>query len=492
MELRNCLSLTACLIVASTAWADQGRISGMGDPVGLIKDDTDYLVHPSLLSPSRVNYFLNYSASYDKTKDWNINAHGEGTALAHQIDLGGQGEWSFSNHGGSHTHKVQLGVEVPTLGGSWAAILEYTTNQGKYDNGQAMQGVAYAWTMDDEERNWNARFLYATKVDTYQLGLEFQLGHKNDKNDQFDTNAQHADPNFAWGGNNFDQFMYMIPCNSRYYEANTKLSFSGGEENRTWAITFKAGLPFAADNQYASGFMGRALPVMKGDVQGFNAGADLWLRVAAGPQLSIPFTLSGETRRLQRTGADAASGNNYKETTGNDHLGLGFGLDYAASPSSRIATGLYFDHSHYRQDFYSNTTYLFFAGVYDYSQFPDLRENRVTLKTSLEQTLSPATTLRAGLNLFYGRVNMTYTDYVQYAATTVDMPSQGSDKGLSLSVGATLKTAALRVEPFIAYTNTRSANNGDWTTTIRSTVHPRTGEFLKTDQIWTAGMTFRY
>src|SRR4030042_5383626 len=109
---------------ASYAW--QGRMSGMGKPLGLIEDESDFLIHPAqIASGEGIKYYLDYGFTY--------------TGLIHmdsKIDVGIPGIFSLpildNNLTSGHTteHNTLVGASFPFAKGRMGVFFGYDKQNG--------------------------------------------------------------------------------------------------------------------------------------------------------------------------------------------------------------------------------------------------------------------------------------------------------------------------------------------------------------------------
>jgi hypothetical protein len=196
---------------------------------------------------------------------------------------------------------------------------------------------------------------------------------------------------------------------------------------------------------------------MKGDVQGWRIGEDLWLRYPLAHNLSLPFLLKVDyevkTWDGDGSGFGTLAGNSYGYEHERRDLAIivGGGLDKAFGKDTRIAGGIYYNYLRNRDDFFVHEDTG--AGGWwnqDYT-FPDWAEHQVLLQLAGEKTLSSAVALRAGLSFFYGWVNFKgisiYTVDTGYWRTVAGS-GRGTHWGVEASLGGTLRFTSITLEPF--------------------------------------------
>ena len=65
------------LTVAGSSSAWQGRMEGMGNPYGLIQDESDFLVHPALITMGKgLKVYSHYDFTYTDVLDWEYDIKG--------------------------------------------------------------------------------------------------------------------------------------------------------------------------------------------------------------------------------------------------------------------------------------------------------------------------------------------------------------------------------------------------------------------------------
>jgi hypothetical protein len=58
------------LFLSTICHGFQGRMAGMGDPYGLVEDESDFLIHPSKVAKGEgIRYYGSYRFNYRDVKD---------------------------------------------------------------------------------------------------------------------------------------------------------------------------------------------------------------------------------------------------------------------------------------------------------------------------------------------------------------------------------------------------------------------------------------
>jgi len=77
--------------LASTSYAWQGRMGGMGDPYGLLSDESDFLIHPAkIVGGEEVKFYSHYRFTYTDVAEWEFFDVFDipGNELRHNVLLG--------------------------------------------------------------------------------------------------------------------------------------------------------------------------------------------------------------------------------------------------------------------------------------------------------------------------------------------------------------------------------------------------------------------
>ncbi len=291
----------------------------------------------------------------------------------------------------------------------------------------------------------------------------------------------------------------MIPYDSRLWETQAKLSASGKKGSQLYALTLYGGAPFSPKNLYDSGQTEATSIALKGDVKGWNAGADMWLRMPLSGDTTLPLVLSVSYRDVKRDG-DMLGIIDYSHETKDLVVDTGGGIDYTTSSGARTAAGLYYDYLRLEQDF-TFTAIRDPTSLDDYDGYPKHVEHRFTCNTAAEKDYSPSIAIHAGLNLFNGWVERDYsylmsnTDGFLYP---IDISGDGYTWGADVSAGATVKFKQVGIEPFARCGYQKMKLDGDGSSTVRGSFSDPsldyssgTGSYEKTDWFVGAGLSLR-
>lgn len=495
--------LVCCSFVQPVA-AWEGRMSGMGNPAGLVQDESDFLTHPAAIADGKgVNYFGDVRFTYTDISKFNYSErslfNADYTTSGHNWQYGGM-----------------LGTAFQVGAGRMGIFFQYSGNDGKL-NGDYLSTFegAYSYNLKDNFDSYALKVLYGIPVskDT-KLGAELQFAYKTDKRQSFLSSPNGAftlvnnGPYagfFLIGLPGANPFYFGIPVDSQYYEAALKASVDTMIGPAKASITVRGSVPFGSENTYdlvrgpAAGAGGLH---MTGDVSGYSLGGDVWVRYPVSSSLTLPFLVSLDYKELKREGDGQEFGawgapawfSAYEYTTKNFDFTAGGGVDYAISKDSRVAGGLYYSYLKGKTDFAFRErngggpfTY------YNQSAFPDSRENRITLKLAGETAVLPCVTLNGGLNFFYGWLKQDNTAQALNAfpfPLNSSVTAKGDHWGLAASLGAVIKSGGTSIEPFITTGLDRYSIDGNGTSFLFGTV--TAAEYKK--NVWNmgAGVSVRF
>jgi hypothetical protein len=444
------------LSLAGVSYGWQGRMAGMGDPYGLIADESDYLIHPAKIAKGEgIKFYGDYRLTYTGVTKWDYTLDSYDAA----------GVWNrtywddFS--GDEQKHNALLGASFPLGPGRMGFFFNYDGMRGDYDGYHTSTGGGYEKLgMKSALDAFAFKLLYGLPIGGFKLGGEVHIAYRQDKKE---TNEY--TPAAAWL-NEYWQFLniYMYPYKSKYWEALFKGSLDGKVGPLDLEFTLRGGIDFSGTNKWYFEYQS---PVgipdsgfnMKGGVQGWRIGGDLWLRYPLAKDLSLPFLVRADYQDKTRDGdgpgwgGSAGTNYDYKHKERNLVITVGGGVDKAFSKDTRVAAGIYYNYLQRKENFSLNAI---FPRGWDMSDdtYPDSVEHQILLRLAGERTISPAVALRAGLSFFYGWVNP------KEKHTTIDDTgniyiSEGSGNGsphwgIGASVGGTVKVKPLTLEPFVS------------------------------------------
>ena len=484
------LAMLLSLLVISLsgiAQASQGRMGGMSDPYGLISDESDFLIHPAKIAKGEgLRFYGDYRFTYTGVLNWDneldvFSPLGALTAI-----------WPKETSGDELRHNILVGGSFPLGPGRMGLFFTYAGMRGDYD------GNLNEWYPPFTQPSWfdtcdlhgdlddfAFRLLYGLPVGSFKLGGEVQVAYRQEENRSVFNFEMAPGVYFQWTNdfgfgpfgsgieNISNSFPFMMPYDSRYWEALLKGSLEGKVGALDLEFTLRGGFLFAGDNQYEYEWQAPiGTPVerfdLNGDVSGWRIGGDLWLCYPLAEDLSLPFLVRVDYQEKTRDGDGPGllglTGSNYSYKSQEQSLGItvGGGLEKELSKAAKIAAGIYYNYLRGNNDF-RLMRYVFVPGVgnvvnnYDYSDYPSSTEHQIMLRLAGELELSPIVTLRMGLAPFYGWVREYYKFSFFITPTgigdTDDVPTDGYHWGIGASLGATMKFKPITLEPFI---------NGGW------------------------------
>jgi hypothetical protein len=438
--------LVLALAGVSQAW--QGRMGGMGDPYGLISDESDYLIHPAKIAKGEgIRFYGDYRFLYTGVTDWDV-------------DLDGAEASDFS--GNELRHNALLGAAFPLGPGRLGLFFTYEGRRGDFDFNDGLEVIKLTDNLD----NFALRLLYGLPVGSFKLGAEVGFAYRQDKKELFDYATDMSD-----GFVNLhmsEAFMYnlfippFIPYDSAYWEIPLRLGVEGKVGPLDLEFTLRGGVIVSGDNTLREEIQAPVGNVtggidMNGDVGGWRIGGDLWLRYPLTDSLTLPLLVRADYWEKTRDGDGSpfsapANFFDYKNKETSLDLAIGGGLDKELAKGTRIAGGIYYNYLRGTDDI---STMVFTSGVFimgfDFSDFPTLTEHRATVRLAGEHEFSPMVALRMGLEGFYGWAaqDLTFSVLTPAGTGTFDISSHGSHWGVGASVGGSIRFKPITLEPFV-------------------------------------------
>ncbi|OGP85710.1 MAG: hypothetical protein A2Z08_09945 [Deltaproteobacteria bacterium RBG_16_54_11] len=435
----------------------QGRMGGMGDPFGLVVDESDYLIHPAKIANGEgVRFYGDYRFTYTGVIKWDdrFSVFGLSGVLINSglIDVSGQ----------ELGHDALVGAAFPLWLGRMGLFFTYDGMRGDYDG---MSGTRTSLAMENNLDNFAVRVLYGLPVGGgFKLGAETQLAYRHELQEMNVFSASQVVLNSLG-------VPYPFPNNSSYLEALFKGSMEGKIGSLDVEFTLRGGFYLPGSNSSEWDFQVQSPPgnpvaawKPNGEVHGWQVGSDLWLRYPLAPDLTLPFLVRADY--LQRTRNGFGSGFDGPFSTNTDFRGevrdltitVGGGVDKEFGKATRIAAGIYYNYLQRKEDF-TYTVSSVGPGLFlmEDLTYPDSMEHQLLLRLAGEHTLSPAVTLRVGLKLFYGWVipeakfasAASIAPLLSIFDVSSEGPGHGYDWGIGVSLGGTVKVKPLTLEPFI-------------------------------------------
>ena len=479
---------------SSLAW--QGRMAGMGDPYGLTNDDSDFLIHPSLITRGKgFDFYSNFDFRYTGISKWDMD-----------IDLDGFNgigappptnpysiSESFDASGDQYDYKALLGSAFSLGAGRMGVFFAYEGMNRDID-GDAVypfdpsvlsdSSTSADYDLESDIDDFSLRLIYGFPVDVnhLNLGAEAKISYVNEKqSSEWENNAGRSflnRPNViirnAWAANTL---WFQVPYDSDYWQAEFKASANGqvcldsmGPIDVT--LSFGGGPIFAGDNEYRYESENVAVSGANldadGDVSGFNLGGDLWVRVPVSDTFALPFVVSVHYTEKIRDGEGQISTPfefpvfrnpdfSYEQKEESFVINAGGGVDMKLCNTSRETVGLFYTYLDSSDDLGITLDYPsgFPSAVYD-EKVPGYTEHRVTLKLGWETDLSSTATIRTGFSTFYGFIEKEYEFYLSYDAPLPIPLSErdaasldGHQWGIMASIGGSFKFSSITLEPYV-------------------------------------------
>jgi len=476
------MALTTVFIFSSPSFAWQGRMSGMAEPYGLIPDESDFLIHPSLITRGEgFDVYSHVDFTYTDIYKWDMD-----------LDVtSSPWEESFDSSGNQYDYGALLGIAFPLGAGRIGIFFEYDGmdrdidgdadylySTSSFNLGDTSTSADY--DLDTDMDSFSLRLIYGLPVDfnCLNIGGEAKISYIDEKqNSNWENNAGTSLENqpltsylFWWEANTL---WFQIPYDSDYWDAQFKASADGkicfdGINPLDITLTVGAGFIFSGDNEYnySADMTGvrRAYVDVDGSVDGYNLGGELWLRYPVNDDFSIPYLVRAEVRHKDRDGNGTAHDPDgwlgfddfdisYEQKEEVIEIETGGGLDIKLSETSRIAAGLFYTYIKSANDF---TVILddpgsAYIGTYD-DNTPDYREHQISFKLGWENSLSDTATIRAGFKTFWGFIDkdfeFDYSDtlgFYENDNTNLD----GHQWGIMASFGSSIKLSSVTLEPYI-------------------------------------------
>jgi hypothetical protein len=437
--------LVFALVGVAQAW--QGRMGGMGDPYGLMQDESDYLIHPAKIAKGEgVRFYGDYRFLYTGVTDWDVDADGLSS--------------DFS--GNELRHNALLGSAFPLGPGRMGLFFTYEGRRGDFD----FNDVDEVIKLTDDLDNFALRLLYGLPVGSFKLGGEVGFAYRQEEKElfAFATDMSNGFVNLHMTEGYFLNLFLppFVPYDSAYWEIPMKLGVEGKVGPLDLEFTLRGGVIVSGDNTLRENLQAPVGNVtdawdMDGDVGGWRIGGDFWLRYPLTESLTLPFLVRADYCEKTRDGngpllSDPAVLFDYKHKETSLDLAIGGGLDKVLAKGTRIAGGIYYNYLHGTEDISTN---IFDTGVFevglDFSDFPTLTEHRVMVRLAGEHEFSPLFALRMGLEGFYGWAtqDVTFSVLTPPDTATFDVSSHGSHWGIGASLGGTIKLKPITLEPFV-------------------------------------------
>jgi len=438
--------------LAGVSYGWQGRMGGMGDPYGLIPDESDFLIHPAKIAKGEgVKFYGHYRFLYTGVTDWDV-------------DVDGAEASDFS--GNELRHNALLGAAFPLGPGRMGLFFTYEGRRGDFDADEVTGFAGEVFELTDDLDNFALRLIYGLPVGSFKLGAEVGFAYRQDKKELFDyaTDMSYGFVNLHMSEDFLLNLLIppFVPYDSAYWEIPMRLGVEGKIGPLDLEFTLHGGYIVSGANtlrqeiQDPVGVVDDAID-MDGDVGGWRIGGDLWLRYPLTDSLTLPLLVRADYGEKTRDGDGSFLGApdiflDYKHKETGLDLAIGGGLDKELAKGTRVAGGIYYNYLRHTEDV---STMIFDTGVFevglDFSDWPMLTEHRATLRLAGEHEFSPMVALRMGLEGFYGWAtqDLTFSLLFPTDTGTIDISSHGSHWGIGASVGGSIRFKPITLEPFV-------------------------------------------
>ena len=463
-----CLSLLI-FALSGVSYGWQGRMGGMGDPYGLLADESDFLIHPAKIAKGEgVRFYGDYRFTYTGVTDWDYNLDWFNPAGVLQR------YYYFDTSGQEYSHNALVGAGFPLGPGRMGLFFSYDGMRGDYngdeENWTGARFDYYEYDLRSDLDAFALRILYGLPLGGFNLGGEVQFAYQQEENETwiYETDLSQGYLNYPWG-QNFASYAnllpFMLPYDSSYWEALLKGSLEAAVGPLDVEFTLRGGLIFCGDNAYEYddhspvGNITNAFD-LDGDVEGWQIGGDLWLRYPLGDSLSLPFLVRIDYLTKTRDGDGIGSGGFANQTFGYDtneksfEIEVGGGVDKEFDKGTKIAAGIYYNYLQAESSFW---LWLYDSGAgwqenHDHSDYPAHTEHLVLVRLAGEREFSPTVAMRTGFNFFYGWVQedfeWTIRSNTPGGNKTDDFSLDGPHWGIGASVGGTVSFDSFTLEPF--------------------------------------------
>ena len=459
--------LLLVLALSGISYGWQGRMGGMGDPYGLVQDESDFLINPADIAQGQgVRFYGDYRFTYTGVTNWDYNLDQFDTA-GNLIDF-----FNFDTSGQEYKHDALLGAAFPVWLGRMGLFFTYDGMRGDYDGSEDVLGAKNfaEYNLTKKFDNFAVRLLYGLPVGGgVDVGAEVGLAYRNEVQKSWwnQTDMSVGTQNYIWSWNVPERnlFPFMIPYDSSYLEALWKTGVKLNLLKAIIEVNLRGGaiVTKGSDNTYRYLY---GAPVgandynvnINGNVTGWHIGSDIWARVPGGnPTVTFPVLVSLDYAEKKRDGGAVGTGTldtgalyGYTHKEQSWDLKAGGGIEKKLSGNALIAGGIYYNYLQGRDDISITRD----ATTRDNSEFPSRQEHKAILRLAGEKELSPTVTLRMGLNSFFGWINEEF-EFNDNGAQTDNISLDGFHWGIGASLGGTFKIPSIHItlEPFI---------NGGW------------------------------
>ena len=170
------------LMLSVTAYSWQGRMAGMGDPYGLTPDDSDFLIHPALITRGEgFDVFSHFNFTYTDINKWDID-----------IDTfwSWNKPWDVSSDssGDQYNYGALLGTAFPLGTGRMGVFFAYEGMNRDIDgdsdtNFFGWTGQSADYDLESDIDDFSLRIVYGLPIDVncLNVGGEVKISYIDEK-----------------------------------------------------------------------------------------------------------------------------------------------------------------------------------------------------------------------------------------------------------------------------------------------------------------------
>jgi hypothetical protein len=451
----------AIILNAGLSYAWMGRMTGMGDPYGLVNDESDFLIHPALiLNGEGKNYYGDYRYKYGDVKDWDFDLN--------DYDLNGNLDdyYHIDTSGHEDLHEILVGGTLPLNQGRLGVFLSYSHCMGAYDGDgeSSTDGLNWNYDFDSDLDDFSLRLLYGRPLLGMKTGSELAVSYNKEENVTWANTVDKAlgTRNYMWTWSMpMRSLLPIMPSyESESWDVLLKLGAHKNYGAAELSMTLKASYVIFSENSYK---YRHESPVgendynvdLDGDIDGYSVASDIWFRVPLGNDWELPFLLAIDYSKKARDGQGLGTGTNDSgQSYGYEHedqyfeLKCGGGIEKKLGNNTIVGAGVYYSYLQAEDDIWftrndnSRNTH---------DEFPFRKVHQLELKLIGEKAFSSVTTLRAGLDIFYGCIS---EDFTRYRSTTGlsytdNVSIDGEQWGIGVNAGGSVEFNRFIIEPFV-------------------------------------------
>jgi len=276
---------------SSSAW--QGRMGGMGDPYGLTPDESDFLIHPALITRSEgFNVYTHFNFTYTNINQWDLeddltfwggSSYQESDSSGDQYDYGALLGTSFNLGAG----RMGIFFAYEGMNRDIEGDSDYPYSSTFYTLG-VYNSTSADYDLESDINDFSLRIIYGQPIDVncLNVGVEAKISYINEEqSNKWENNGGWSFLNHTtttlWHWSEANTLWFQAPYDSDYWNAQIKTSANGRIclDNMVpidVTLSFGGGFIFAGDNEYKykanqSGVGSTDLD-SDGDIDGFNPG----------------------------------------------------------------------------------------------------------------------------------------------------------------------------------------------------------------------------